>query len=312
MPAIAAGAKTNEAQFYWHLGDFRAIYDFDQDIVGRADAPAHLSITDYQKLAWSDFIERQVSPFGGTRVVLTIGNHELVEPKTRGEYIAQFADWLDTPALRDQRLHDDPADHRLKPYFHWVERGVDFIALDNASPDQFDDGQLAWFKKVMARDAADPRINTLVVGMHEALPDSISRDHSMSDFGQGERSGRQVYAALLEAQNTAHKRVYVLSSHSHYFMDGIFNTDYWRGHGGVLPGWIVGTAGAVRYVLPSGAAQARAAKTHVYGYLVGSVQASGAIEFAFHELGLADLQKAARGDTPSALVEDCFRNNPKP
>ena len=60
----------------------------------------------------------------------------------------------------------------------------------------------------------------------------------------GTESGRRVYADLLRAQDEAHKHVYVLASHSHYYMDGIFNTDYWKQHGGVLPGWIVGTAGA--------------------------------------------------------------------
>jgi hypothetical protein len=29
MPAIAAGVHQDQAAFYWHLGDFRAIYDFD-------------------------------------------------------------------------------------------------------------------------------------------------------------------------------------------------------------------------------------------------------------------------------------------
>jgi hypothetical protein len=28
MPAIAAGVRKDGAQFYWHLGDYRAIYDF--------------------------------------------------------------------------------------------------------------------------------------------------------------------------------------------------------------------------------------------------------------------------------------------
>ena len=47
------------------------------------------------------------------------------------------------------------------------------------------------------------------------------------------------------------RSVYVLASHSHYYMENIYNTEHWRLHGGVLPGWIVGTAGAVRYPLPA-------------------------------------------------------------
>jgi len=32
MPAIAAGVTHDGASFYWHLGDFRAIYTFDEDL----------------------------------------------------------------------------------------------------------------------------------------------------------------------------------------------------------------------------------------------------------------------------------------
>ena len=64
--------------------------------------------------------------------------------------------------------------------------------------------------------------------MHEALPESISAGHSMNESPTGTESGRRVYADLLRAQNEAHKHVYVLASHSHYYMDGIFNTDYWK------------------------------------------------------------------------------------
>ena len=66
----------------------------------------------------------------------------------------------------------------------------------------------------------------------------------------GIATGRRVYADLLKAQNDAHKHVYLIASHQHFYMAGIFNTEYWRTHGGVLPGWIVGSAGAVRYALP--------------------------------------------------------------
>jgi len=31
MPAIAEGVKGDHAEFYWHLGDYRAIYNFDED-----------------------------------------------------------------------------------------------------------------------------------------------------------------------------------------------------------------------------------------------------------------------------------------
>jgi hypothetical protein len=40
----------------------------------------------------------------------------------------------------------------------------------------------------------------------------------------------------------------LLASHSHYYMKDIYNTPHWKGM--VLPGWIVGTAGARRNPLP--------------------------------------------------------------
>ncbi|MFZ0036745.1 MAG: hypothetical protein WAK91_04955, partial [Candidatus Acidiferrales bacterium] len=32
MPAIAIKALAQQPAFYWHLGDFRKIYDFDEDM----------------------------------------------------------------------------------------------------------------------------------------------------------------------------------------------------------------------------------------------------------------------------------------
>ena len=44
MPAIAHGVRQKRAEFYWHLGDFRAIYTFDEDMV----APAQLGLSTSQ------------------------------------------------------------------------------------------------------------------------------------------------------------------------------------------------------------------------------------------------------------------------
>src|SRR5262249_6849433 len=178
-----------------------------------------------------------------------------------------FADWFAAEPISRQRLADDPKDHRLKTYYHWVERGVDFVTLDNASADQFDDEQLKWFERVLARDAADPSIRTIIVGMHAALPDSLASSHSMSDWALGEQSGRRVYADLLKTRSEG-KRVYVLASHSHFYLSGAFETAYWRSHGGVLPGWIIGTTGAIRYALPAGAGGARGAMTQGHCFLI--------------------------------------------
>jgi hypothetical protein len=310
MPGIAASVREKDAAFYWHLGDFRAIYKFDEDIEHQ---PAHiakpLTIRDYEAIAWDDFIENQILPFRGVPVFLGIGNHETTPPKTREDYRIQFADWLEAPVLREQRLRDDPHDFVPKTYYHWIERGVDFINLDNATPDEFDAKQVAWIEQVLRADASNPEIHTIVAGMHEALPESISEDHSMNESAAGIASGRRVYAGLLKAQNEAHKRVYVLASHSHYYMEGVFNTDYWRTHGGVLPGWIVGTAGAVRYALPKDHSGAREAETNVYGYLLGTVQPDGEIGFAFEKLNETNVPASVTKEYTPQFVHWCFVEN---
>ena len=313
MPAIAAGASAEGAAFYWHLGDFRALYDFDQDVLHDASrrnprSVAGMTISDYLRDAWDDFIQSQLAPFGQTPVHLAIGNHELVSPKTRADLLVQFADWFDAPEIRAQRLRDDPKDHRMRTYYHWIRGGVDFVALDNASNDQFDAAQMKWLEKVLDRAAGDPAITTVVAGMHAALPDSIAAGHSMNDWAQGEASGRRAYALLLAAQARG-KKVYVLASHSHFYMKGIFETAYWRAHGGVLPGWIVGTAGAVRYRLPADAGDAQEAKTDVYGYLAATVAADGAIRFDFRPIEPQDVPADVVSRYGADLVRDCFEGN---
>ena len=246
MPAIAAGVRNDGADFYWHLGDFRAMSNFDEDY--RRTHP-QASITQYLKEAWPDFIQHQLTPFGDLPVYLGIGNHELVAPMTRGQYIAQFADWLNQPVLQRQRLADDPSNHVLTTYYHWVDRGVDFISMDNASPDMFDSAQKSWFKKVLANDAKDSSVRTVMLGMHAALPDSSSAGHSMNDSPQELVTGRKVYAQLSEFRKKTEKNVYVVASHSHFVMNDTYNTACHKDD--VLPGWIMGSAGAVRYRLPS-------------------------------------------------------------
>jgi hypothetical protein len=314
MPAIAAGVQRDQAAFYWHLGDLRAIYDFDQDYRQLArQAGKSPTILQYESEAWHDFIEHQITPFGSLPFFLGIGNHETIPPKTRAEFLVEFADWLNAPELQEQRLRDTPNNHRPSTYYHWVRDGIDFINLDNASADQFDDDQMAWFESLVGRDAANPSLLTVVVGMHEALPESISEGHSMNQSARGTQTGRQAYQELLKLQNDAHKKVYVLASHSHFFMEGIFNTDYWREHGGVLPGWIVGTAGAVRYRLPAKSGDAKAAKTDLYGYLLATVnppdQPPGTIQFQFRQVDRQQIPPEVDARFTPAFVDECFSGN---
>jgi len=309
MPAIAAAVRARGARFYWHLGDLRFIRDFDADY---RQLHPHATIAEYLADAWLDFQQNQIEPFGDLPFFLGIGNHEVIPPKTREEFLVTFADWMDAPMIRAQRLRDDRRDHRLRTYYHWSMEGVDFVNLDNASAEQFDAAQLQWLKQLLARDRDDPGLRAVVVSMHAALPGSIAHTHSMDDELIEQATGREVYAQLLELHTS--KPVYVLASHSHYVMEGIFDTPYWREHGGVLPGWIVGTAGAVRYALPADAPPDRVARTHVYGYLLATVQPRGAndrdpIRFEFHEVGQAAIPRAVVGRFGTALIRQCYEQN---
>lgn len=305
MPVIAAKATAANAAFYWHLGDFRALYDFDQDML--AAHKGKLTVEDYRNGAWQDFIDQQLASFGPIPVFLAVGNHELVS-KTRPDLLLQFADWFDTPAIRAQRLADNPADHTLRSYFHWHLNNVDFITLDNASSEEFDPAQVAWFEATLKRDAADPAIRTVVVGMHDALPNSLSAGHSMNESVAGTASGRRVYDDLLQFRKTTGKEVQVLASHSHFVLEGPYRTAC-RKPEDVLPGWIIGAAGAVRYRLPADHAASTFAQTDVYGFLLATVTPEGHITFAFKDVAEAEVLPATVTRYGSALVHQCFAEN---
>jgi hypothetical protein len=307
MPAIANSVAATQSQFYWHLGDFRKIYDFDEDM----QAVKATNISDYEAAAWLDFIAQQVGPFGRFKVFLAIGNHEVIPPMTNAAWLAQFADWLAQPEIVAQRLKDDPSDHLLKAYYHWIVRGVDFITVDN-SDYSFSGDEEPWIEARIDADVQDPAITTIVLGGHAALPHSLSCDHSMNQTADGERSGVMVYKKLLAAVK-AGKKVYLLASHSHFFQENIFNTDYWRNNGGVLPGWIVGTAGAVRYRLPDPSQ----GQTDVYGYLLATVSVDGSIKFDFRQIQRAAIPAGTVSRYGAKFVDWCFSDNkdtrvPKP
>src|SRR6476646_5462377 len=197
MPSIAASATKNKAAFYWHLGDLRAIYGIDEDYQA---SPEHrgkvLQKDEYLKDAWDDFIENQINAFGSMPVFVGIGNHETTPPKTREQFVEKFAQWLDSAPLKKQRLADDPKATAPTTYFHWIQGGVDFIYLDNATLDQFSPMQVEWLEGVLEHASSNPEVLALVLGMHAALPDSIASGHSMSDWLVGAESGRRVYTDL--------------------------------------------------------------------------------------------------------------------
>lgn len=314
MPAIAADAKKHNIAFYWQLGDLRRTSGPDEDFVAeKSHEGKPTDLASYEKEEWDDFIQNQIQPWGDVPYYLGIGNHEVAPPKNRAAFVENFHAYLDRPDVREQRLKDNSKDEEPHTYYHWMRDGIDFIFLDNATADQFDPVQMRWIKDVLERDQKDAAIHTIVVGMHKPLPESISRGHSMNESPAGTESGLRVYEMLLKMQNDAHKLMYVLASHSHYFMDGTFNTPYWKSHGGVLPGWIIGTAGAQRYPLPSEARDAKEAKTNVYGYLLATVNPAGSppgtINFKFEELKEDSIPDGVVQRFTKPTVHQCFIGN---
>jgi hypothetical protein len=320
MPAIANSVlhQPNVA-FYWHLGDFRLMSDVDEDM--RQRYGDKLSVADYWRDAWGDFIANQVVPFGSLPVYLGIGNHELAGNKSPADFLTQFAYWLDTPELRTQRLNEYSQDGTLKPFYHWKHGQVDFIYLDNSGDDGFGAQQMQWFEDVLTRDKSDPEVKALVLGMHRALPNSNACGHSMNGdvnhpSEKGTASGRRAYLDLVKFKHDTNKFVYILASHSHFYMQDIFSTDYWKdsAHGGtVLPGWIVGTAGAQRYPLPEEVpaevlAQLKA-ETKVAGYLLGTVRPDGSIDFAFKKVSRNDVLAAVNKLYEDKFIKWCFEEN---
>lgn len=308
MPAIAAKVKAENDDFYWHLGDFRWMSQPDQDMLAMLPAGDHLSKEEYQQRAWDDFLAHQMASFGTFPVFLGRGNHEDVNPMTREGYIAKFRSFLDRPEIAAQRQADGVDAAPIGPWYHWTHDGVDFITLDNSSHDEFTDAQLHWLRGVLDRDLEpNSGIHTIVAGMHEALPHSTGSEHAMDDWALGQRTGELVYRWFYYAQN-AGKHVYLIASHSHYYSPDVFDTPYWKDRWKtVVSGFIIGSAGAHRYRLPKDAKPG--AKTHIYGFVRGTVQEDGSIDFTLHELSEDDLVKAKWPNAPLDAIHECYVDN---
>jgi hypothetical protein len=119
-----------------------------------------------------------------------------------------------------------------------------------------------------------------------------------------------VYTWLYDAQ-AAGKHVYIIASHSHYYSPGIFNTPYWKQYSShVVPGFIIGSAGARRRPLPKNAD--KEAHAHIYGFLQGAVLKDGSIDFTLQELTEDDLVQARWQNAPLDAIDNCFVNNADP
>jgi hypothetical protein len=308
MPAIATKVKTEKDSFYWHLGDFRWMSQPDQDLLAMRPAESTLTLANYQNEAWDDFLTHQLAAFGSTPVFLGRGNHETVAPMTREGYVAKFVAQLDRPEIAAQRQTDGAAGAPMGPWYHWTQGSVDFINLDNSSRGEFSDAQLRWLRGVLDRDLLpNSGIRAIVAGMHEGLPHSRGSEHAMDDWDLGLRTGELVYTWFYDAQ-AAGKHVYLLASHSHYYSPNIFDTPYWRQYSSqIVPGWIIGSAGAHRYALPKTAQVG--ARTHIYGFLQGAVFGDGTVNFTLRELSEEDLKQARWPNAPLDAIHECFLHN---
>ena len=163
---------------------------------------------------------------------------------------------------------------------------------------------------VIAADETDPNVKLLIVGMHESLPDSYSQDHSMTQGSDAGASGRALCKRLLEFRQKSGKPVHVFSSHSHYYLTDIYNTGAWQSNGGVLPGWLVGTAGAQHYSVPPEVKSFATWAENQYGYaLVQVTPGTGAVQIRFVPVQRQDLSAALIGEFGQAAVDFCFSGN---
>jgi hypothetical protein len=311
MPVIARRAKVAGARFYWHLGDLRALYKIDEDFAGlHRNDPASLTMEAYLKVAWDDFAQNQAGLFVEFPFFLGRGNHEAIG-RTPEQFVAQFRKLLDSEPIRLQREADDKNDHTVRTYYHWKETGVDLINLDNANS-IFDTAQLAWVMKVIAADETDPDVRLVIVGMHESLPDSYTTDHSMNQGSDNGASGRALYKRLLDFRQKSGKPVHVFSSHSHYYLTDIYNTGSWQSNGGVLPGWLIGTAGAQHYSVPPEVKSFATWAENQYGYAVVHVTPGGgghAVEVRFVPVKREDLGPDLVSQFGQDAVNFCFTEN---
>jgi hypothetical protein len=307
MPAIAAKVKAEKDAFYWHLGDFRWMSEPDQDLLAMQGGK-EMPKSEYQQRAWDDFLTHQMASFGSVPVFLGRGNHDTIPPMTREGYTVKFSAFLDRPEIAAQRKADGADAAPVGPWYHWIQNGVDFITMDNSVHDEFTDAQLHWLRAVLDHDMApNSGIKAIVAGAHEALPHSTGSEHAMDDWEQGERTGDMVYHWFYDAQ-AAGKHVYLIASHSHYYSPDIYDTAYWKQHTSkVVPGLIIGSAGAHRYALPKTAK--KGAKTMIYGYVRGTVHPDGTIDLALEELTEQDLMKAKWPAAPNDAIHECYIHN---
>jgi hypothetical protein len=90
-------------------------------------------------------------------------------------------------------------------------------------------------------------------------------------------------------------------------MEDVYHTADWKNK--VLPGWIIGTAGAVRHRIPGESGATQKAQTDVYGYMIATVAADSSVSFEFKKLSLDDILATSQDKYPESLVRWCYAEN---
>jgi hypothetical protein len=82
----------------------------------------------------------------------------------------------------------------------------------------------------------EPLPREIVARLAEALAKALGgrRKEAVitTKFGVG-------YPDAKNYRDSGRKRVYVLASHQHFYMENVYDSQYLREHGGVLPGWVI-------------------------------------------------------------------------
>jgi hypothetical protein len=76
-----------------------------------------------------------------------------------------------------------------------------------------------------------------------------------------------------------------------------------------LKGWLIGTAGAMRYRLPDNMPATTPALTYVYGYLLGEVSSDGRIQFEFQQITEDSVPSDTRAKYRKEFLDACFLQN---
>lgn len=314
MPAIAAASRAQHAAFHWHLGGFRHGSKVDKDalFLRVMQTPGGVpGILDYAGVAQGDVREHQIKLFAGERIYTTFGAPEEERPLTKYQFQITLREQFEYPELVAQRAADGDRlanGHGLSPpYYHWRERNVEFISIDTSSERWPEPAQQRWIERVVTRAIVDERIRTVVVATHEPLPHSRALEVDCPPRAVVER--REGLYQTFARVAAAGKRIYLLSASQHYFLNDLYATPYWQSaeHGAVvLPGVMVGTAGAERMLAPGSPPDAAPGD---YGYLRAEVAADGEIRFAFVPLTRAELENAPGSDFEPGLGKACSEGN---